>query len=466
VSKAPIDLAADSTADQDIDTRPHADEAEALFKEARQRQRRRRAWLAAVVVLAIALIAAGLLLAGRGSNQGSPRTTHPTVRPPVPARPRPNNGAVAASEYVPVQTMGLAGSQLAWAANGTNLQVTADGGQTWRSVTPPNLSAMTVSEHISAVDAVGPEDLWVVIEDVPGLVPFSQSVDGSDRGEGIDRSTDGGRTWTFSAVPPGCLQTCGPISVSFVDAEHGYAEASPQSGGSRLFATDDGGSTWLPVASMPNLGSVLVGGPIAQPQLLFTSRLDGWALTGPSGYGPKGQPTTLGGALYRTTDGGLSWTKAPSLPVGLRYTLPAFFGAEHGVVVAMQSTESDHGTSVFVTNNAGATWARHPLPTFPYVEIEPGNLQTRFAAVGPMSWRIDVGSALYVTNNSGHSWTTITPSPQFAPGGVHSLAFSSPDNGIAIGQPLRCSTPSTLVSCFPTLLVTGDGGRLWRAAQF
>ena len=74
--------------------------------------------------------------------------------------------------------MGLAGSQLAWAANGTNLQVTTDGGQTWRSVTPPNLGAMTVSEHISAVDAVGAEDLWVVIEDVPGLVPYSQSVDG------------------------------------------------------------------------------------------------------------------------------------------------------------------------------------------------------------------------------------------------------------------------------------------------
>jgi hypothetical protein len=158
-------------------------------------------------------------------------TTQPTVRPPASSRPQPKNGAVAAPDYVPVQTMGLAGSQLEWAANGTNLWVTADGGQTWRSVTPPNLSAMTVSEHITAVDAVGTDDLWVVIEDVPGLVPYSQSVDGSDRGEGIDRSTDGGRTWTFSAVPPECLQTCGPISVSFVDAEHGYAEASPQSGG-------------------------------------------------------------------------------------------------------------------------------------------------------------------------------------------------------------------------------------------
>jgi hypothetical protein len=193
VSKAPIDLAADSMAEQDIDTRPLVDKAEALFKEARQRRRRRRAGLAAAALLAIALIATGLLLAGRGSNQGMPRASQPTVRPPAPSRPQPKNGAVAAPEYLPVQTMGLAGSQLAWAANGTNLQVTENGGQTWRSVTPPNLGAMTVSEHITAVDAVGTEDLWVVIEDVPGLVPYSQSVDGSDRGEGIDRSTNGGK---------------------------------------------------------------------------------------------------------------------------------------------------------------------------------------------------------------------------------------------------------------------------------
>jgi hypothetical protein len=69
VSKAPIDLAADSTADQDVDIRIHADEAEALFKEARERQRR-RAWLAAVALLAIALIAAGLLLGGAGRTKG------------------------------------------------------------------------------------------------------------------------------------------------------------------------------------------------------------------------------------------------------------------------------------------------------------------------------------------------------------------------------------------------------------
>jgi hypothetical protein len=39
-------------------------------------------------------------------------------------------------------------------------------------VTPPNVKGVTVSIHITAVDAVGTDDLWAVLEDVPGLVPF------------------------------------------------------------------------------------------------------------------------------------------------------------------------------------------------------------------------------------------------------------------------------------------------------
>jgi photosystem II stability/assembly factor-like uncharacterized protein len=203
--------------------------------------------------------------------------------------------------------------------------------------------------------------------------------------------------------------------------------------------------------------------------LLFSRKLDGWAVTGPSEFGPvglKGQATRPGGTLYRTINGGISWTKAPNLPAGLQYTLPVFFGTNRGVVVAMRNTQSGRGTSVYVTDDGGATWIRRPLPTLPYAEIEPGNLQTRFTAIGPLSWRIDVGSALYITSDGGRSWTTITPSPLFAPGAVNSLAFLSPQNGMAIGQPLRCSPPSTLVGCFPTLFVTADGGRLWKAARF
>ena len=83
----------------------------------------------------------------------------------------------------------------------------------------------------------------------PGSFPWRESQDGSDRGEGIDRSTDGGRTWTFSTLP-GCLQLCGSIALSFVDADHGFAAVSSDQGntgrtpGACSSTRPDGGATW------------------------------------------------------------------------------------------------------------------------------------------------------------------------------------------------------------------------------
>jgi xyloglucan-specific exo-beta-1,4-glucanase len=299
-------------------------------------------------------------------------------------------------------------------------------------------------------------------------VPFGQSTNGSVRGQGIDRSTDGGQTWTFTALP-GCLQNCGPLSVSFVDATHGFAATSPLTGDSTLFATQDGGGTWTAVASLPNLGSVSVGGPIAQLQLLFMSSLDGWGVTGPSGYGSQGQPTDAGGVLYRTTDGGATWEIAPGLPSGLQYSLPTFFGGQQAVVLATRGANDPRGAMVFATDDGGSTWTRHPLPVIRGDTFTPGSLLSRFAAVGPFAWRIDVGSLIYETSDAGRTWATVKPIPKTSLGDATSVVFSSPDVGMAIAQLPSCfasssSDPAADV-CYPVLIVTSDGGRSWSPAS-
>ena len=444
-----------------------AAETEALFKEARRRRRRRRAGVAAALVVVVGALIASDLLAGNGSDGHALRPTHPAAPGRAPHRPQHKNPGAVPIPYSPAQSMGLADGQVDWVATGVGLEITADGGRTWRTVTPPTLRGMSVSEHVTAVDAVGTEDLWVVLEDVPGLVPFGQSVDGSDRGEGVDRSTDGGRTWTFGAVPAGCLQTCGPISLHFVDPDHGFA-ASSVSGGSTLFATQDGGATWAPVGVMPNLGSVAVGGTLATPQLLFTSALDGWAVTGPAGYGAEDQPTSPGGILYRTTDGGHTWSTAGGLPAGAQYSLPVFFGADRGVVLAVPAGKGDQGSAAYVTGNGGATWEPHRIPSFRGAEFKGGSLQSRFAAVGPLAWRIDVGPHLYETTNGGRRWTAVRPVPSMGLGNVWGVAFSSPLNGLAIGLPPGCSVipeHQTTTSCsYPVLMRTTDGGHRWGPA--
>ncbi len=132
---------------------------------------------------------------------------------------------------------------------------------------------------------MGVNDLWLVLYDVPGLVPYGESQDGSDRGEGIDRSTDGGRSWSFSTLP-GCVQLCGPTALSFVDADHGFAAVSGDQGNphgppAMLFATQDGGASWQQLATPPDLGGVVMDGPAPDSKLVFTTAQDGWAVSGP-----------------------------------------------------------------------------------------------------------------------------------------------------------------------------------------
>ncbi len=453
----------------------HDEDAEALFREARRRRRRRRVAMFAVVLLTVALVAGSLLLVGHGPPGRAPTAARHAAAPQAEARPQRNDGGAPTPEYFATQSMGLADGQVGWAMSTTSLEVTTDAGQTWTSVTPANLNQDFISSHVTAVDAIGTNDLWLVLEDVPGLVPFGQSADGSDRGNGIDHSTDGGRSWTFGAVPPGCLQTCGPISLSFVDAAHGFAVVSPPSGGAAtLFVTRDGGATWSAVGPLPNLGAVDEGGPTTSPQLVFTSLLDGWALTGPQ-EGSGATTTKPGGTLYRTTDGGRSWSRVRGLPTRLQYTLPVFFRGAQGITVATNGVEpnkwngSANGSSVYVTDDGGATWTRHALPAFRGAGFSPGGLETRFAAVGPLRWRIDVGSKMFVTNNGGQAWTTLAQSPEFLVGAVSAVVFSSTQEGMAIGTPLRCSAPATRTTtpegCYPALFVTSDGGRQWSTAK-
>jgi photosystem II stability/assembly factor-like uncharacterized protein len=440
------------------------DDPEALFKEAHRRRRRRRKWIVGAVVLALLLAGIVVDLAGRGPGGPSAGPTRRAGGSKTGSATRSEDLVSSALTYPAVQLMGLADGSVGWAANENGLYVTTDQGRRWRTITPPNLAHAFVAEHIGSLDAVGESDLWLVLIDVPGLVPYSQSTDGSDRGEGIDRSTDGGRTWTFSALP-GCLQGCGAnLMVSFVDPEHGFATIGPgETGPTMLFATDDGGATWTPAGSLPDLGSILVGGPGPGPQMEFTSTLDGWALTG-TRYGYDAQQTSPGGVLYRTVDGGMSWTRVSGLPAKAQYSLPTVFGAESAVVLSNPEGLPDRSTSVFVTHNDGRTWTPHRVPISNARLSMKGarGLQFRFAAVGPASWKIDLGSVLYSTVNAGRTWVRSIPKGRLVSGPVVSAVFSSPRDGMALLPLTECSTAG---ECLPSLTVTTDGGHRWEPVR-
>src|SRR5207248_818013 len=171
---------------------------------------------------------------------------------------------------------GLVAPDMGWAMNGLGLWLTLDGGKTWRTITPPNVSAAgDAVARVNQIEFVDKRDGWISASDIPGRAPLLRHL-------AIDRTTDGGRTWK-SVIPPGCA-LCGGTQLSFLDARHGYALLGPPPQ-SRLYETANGGETWRLIANPPFVGAIE-----------FLNRSTALAVT-------------RSGVLYRTTDGGSHWQK-------------------------------------------------------------------------------------------------------------------------------------------------------------
>lgn len=108
---------------------------------------------------------------------------------------------------------------------------------------------------------------------------------------------DGGQNWVAA---PGLLEnsTSQYDSVQILSPKDAFVRC-----GRNLCATHDGAQTWQTLPDNLNFDSAQ-GGPDYVSQFSFVSPTSGWAISGDS-------PATT---LWRTTDGGVNWTKlAPSL---------------------------------------------------------------------------------------------------------------------------------------------------------
>ena len=184
-------------------------------------------------------------------------------------------------------------------------------------------------------------------------------------GNGIYKSTDGGETWTFSGLPdserisrivvdPRASDTvfaCVPGKLWSDSAERG------------LYRTADGGKSWQLALKGGNLstgcGSVAMqpGNPDVLLASLWDFRRKGWTYRS-GGETPK---APSGSGLYRSSDGGKTWTDLtvagnkglPAKPYG-RIAI-AFAPSEPSTVYAfIESTDS----ALFISHDSGSTWER------------------------------------------------------------------------------------------------------------
>lgn len=319
----------------------------------------------------------------------------------------------------------------------------------------------------------------------------------------ILRTTDGGVHWTD--VSPPTLPTIEmPMPAFFLNASVAWVAAMENDSTQVFFRTTDGGQTWQRGGTTTRIQT------IEQTQMNFINAQDGWFLTdaGAGGASPLSEAVDV----FRTTDGGVTWTRTSSAEPtqAAPHPLPND-GVKTGLSFLNASTGWATGGSVnntsmiwfYVTHDGGYTWQAQTLalppgvtsaqffwsepPTF--VSAQDGILPVVFdtgkaidLAVyvthdGGASWQsappVTVGNtvwqdvrtcftsvtqgwaaddaALFATNDGGQHWTQLPSNPYF--GTIESLNFVSNTTGWLLSQ----TTSGALV-----LLKTGDGGQTWK----
>jgi hypothetical protein len=275
----------------------------------------------------------------------------------------------------------------------------------------------------------------------------------------LARTMDAGASWqTFGLTlfPPGDINALADdVFMEWVDAQTGWLVVKRATGSNfslgTLFRTTDGGASWSRV-------NVPLGEPVS-----FSDARNGWVAGG-----------AAGNELYRTRDGGLTWQavsvgQSASGPGENKvYLLPEFEGPNAGQLPVM-FTDGNYGrVDFFTSQDGGSSWSyashvvldgnvdlsiRPPLTLFG---------ASRFTLVVPYSDRIVSGDT---RAGAGTRYNR-----DFRAGGITSLDMATSETGWALhmtgdctSAPDESSEPKGDMFCVlrKRLLRTGNGGETW-----
>ena len=371
----------------------------------------------------MSLLAGTILLAACTS---SPQTKPPasgTAEPVVSTRtPRPKVDAPEILQF------DMLTEDTGWALTRDALLRTEDSGKTWFDITPPNAEGDVAGKMTSAV---------VYFLDSRTGYLLMRSVEDSSVGT-IYFTEDGGETWKWGKVP------FGASVLQFPDAAHGFAMmdlgAGAGSMGVAIYATSDGGANWTRVfqhdpmldASLP-LSGIKNG-------ISFFDETRGW-VTG-------SRPMDGDVYLFRTDDGGYTWTQQPiALPEGCESALtmtesPVFFGKTGFLPVFLFGEENQ--LDIYTTKDGGETWTSSPS-LIPW-----GGQCVFYSATGAVVWN---GTAFYHSEDAAQTWSITIPDRVFGDDFVQ-IDFTDAANGWAL---------TLAESGHVSLYRSTNGGATWEA---
>jgi photosystem II stability/assembly factor-like uncharacterized protein len=256
-----------------------------------------------------------------------------------------NVGPVRGSRSTAVAGSTARPDEYYFGAVGGGLWKTTDGGENWSTVADDFLTSSSVGAV--AVCQTNPDVVYVGTGEVQWREWILQ-------GDGVYKSTDGGETWEHIGLAE--TQTISRIRIHPTNCNRVYAAAmghpfgpNPERG---VFRSTNGGTSWEKVLFVDEkTGTADLSIDPNNPDVLYAGMWQ--AFMRPWG----GQDAGPGSGLYKSADGGDTWTNLtdnPGLPDGLIGKVGVAVGADSQRVYAIFSARP--GAGVYASDDAGQTW--------------------------------------------------------------------------------------------------------------
>ena len=326
------------------------------------------------IVLAVGTIAVLLM----SCQAGGPAPAQKLVSSPVTSTPSLVPGVTASPTAIPLPTIAqfnVSPNQVVWGLTAYSVLFrSSDAGSSWEQRPLPQSDRSLANPEISFVDD---HEGWLLTSVSPATQCQSQV-------KVIWHTTDAGARWQLvdaSGIPDAQCKS----GLSFIDRTHGFLAVWDQSHAPVIYRTADAGRTWSASRPMPD-----PPGFTTQP---------GWISLGPGRVRAFGSTllATGGSHVFRSTDGGASWTYLATTPQ--TSTSIAFVTASRWLELIVPGQHAE-------TLDAGASW--HPY-TSDYSQAAPippdvvfADSQVGYATVrGGLKRTVDGGAHWSVLHTPG-----------------------------------------------------------------
>ncbi len=275
---------------------------------------------------------------------------------------------------------------------------------------------------------------------------------------GIWKTTSGGVTWYPVSDEETSADSFGAIQVAPSNASIVYAGAGdPISGslGNGMWKSTDAGSSWkhIGLEDTVKVDSIVVDP--TNPDLVIVSAL--------------GDATRRGGGVYRSTNGGQTWTNVLKTPDydGVRDLQSAFDAP--GVMLATTQGNGGAGPAgaagrgtqakvkpplVFKSTDEGLTWTQIKIPPFEGRVAAAVAMHTRGQRMYLVGNNIENGSGLYRSDDGGATWQHMAGKD---------TRISNGQGAYSSGVFVDSQNPDVLYTMSTAMYRSTDGGKTFQA---